>query len=53
MIEKRPEGWYVLSEERKSLGGPYRSRGAAEKRLRQVEMFKHRRKAARRKAGRG
>jgi len=33
--------YYVLSEEGKHLGGPYGSRGEAEKRLEQVEYFKH------------
>ncbi len=33
--------WYVESEEGKNLGGPYGSKGEAEKRLEQVEHFKH------------
>ncbi len=33
--------WYVESEEGKNLGGPYGSKGEAEKRLAQVEHFKH------------
>lgn len=33
--------WYVLSEEGKRLGGPYGSKAEAEKRLAQVEAFKH------------
>lgn len=38
--------WYVYSEDRtKRLGGPYRSRAEAEKRLRQIEYFKHRKDA--------
>ncbi len=42
MIAKRKQGYYVLSEKtRKSLGGPYRTRAEALKRLRQVEFFKH------------
>lgn len=41
MITKRKGGYYVLSEKtHKSLGGPYSSRKAAVKRLRQVEWFK-------------
>lgn len=41
MIVRRKKGWYVVSESGKNLGGPYDSREAAEKRLRQVEYFKH------------
>lgn len=44
MIVKRKAGYFVLSEKsRKNLGGPYKSRAAAAKRLRAVEFFKHRR----------
>lgn len=43
MIVKRKKGYYVLSEKtRKNLGGPYKTRAAVLKRLRQVEFFKHR-----------
>lgn len=43
MIVKRKKGYYVLSEKtRKNLGGPYKTRAEAEKRLGQVEYFKHR-----------
>jgi hypothetical protein len=31
----------VLSESEKNLGGPYKSKAQAQKRLRQVEFFKH------------
>ena len=46
MIVKRSGGYYVVSEKktggkRKNLGGPYKSRAHAVKRLRQVEYFKH------------
>ena len=41
MIEHRADGWHVLSEKRKNLGGPYKSKAEAERRLRQVEYFKH------------
>ena len=41
MIKKVKEGYKVLSEKGKNLGGPYKST-EAEKRLRQVEFFKHR-----------
>jgi hypothetical protein len=43
MIKKRKDGYYVLSEKtEKNLGGPYKTREEAVKRLRQVEFFKHR-----------
>ncbi len=32
----------MLSESGKNLGGPYKTKAEAEKRLRQVEYFKHR-----------
>lgn len=41
MIVKRTDGYYVLSEKRRNLGGPYKTREEAKKRLRQVEYFKH------------
>ena len=41
MIKKVKGGYKVLSEKTgKNLGGPYKSREEAEKRLRQVEFFK-------------
>ena len=40
-IEKRQDGYYVVSEKGKNLGGPYGSREKAEERLGQVEYFKH------------
>ena len=40
MIKKVKKGWKVTSEKGKNLGGPYPSRGEAEKRLAQVEFFK-------------
>jgi hypothetical protein len=42
MIRKTKSGYKVLSEKGKNLGGPYKSKGAAQKRLRQVEFFKRR-----------
>ncbi len=42
MIVKVKGGYKVVSEKGKNLGGPYESKAAAEKRLRQVEFFKHR-----------
>jgi hypothetical protein len=41
MIKKVAGGYKVLSEKGKNLGGPYKSKAAAQKRLRQVEYFKH------------
>lgn len=41
MIVERKDGFYVLSEKGKNLGGPYKTREAAKKRLKEVEMFKH------------
>ncbi|MHB8413617.1 MAG: hypothetical protein ACYDDI_16955 [Candidatus Acidiferrales bacterium] len=43
MIKKVKGGYKVLSEKGKNLGGPYKSKEEAEKRLRQVEFFKYRR----------
>ena len=44
MIKKVKDGYKVVSEKGKNLGGPYKSKEKAEKRLRQVEFFKHRKK---------
>jgi hypothetical protein len=41
MIKKVAGGYKVLSEKGKNLGGPYKSKAAAQKRLKQVEFFKH------------
>jgi hypothetical protein len=41
MIKKVSGGYKVVSEKGKNLGGPYKSKPEAEKRLRQVEYFKH------------
>lgn len=43
MIRKVKGGYQVQSEKGKNLGGPYKTKAEAEKRLRQVEYFKHRR----------
>jgi hypothetical protein len=40
MIVKNGTGYHVLSSKGKNLGGPYKTREAALKRLRQVEFFK-------------
>ena len=41
MIKKTEGGYKVVSEKGKNLGGPYKSKKEAEKRLKQVEYFKH------------
>lgn len=42
MIIKKREGYYVISEKSgRNLGGPYKTKEEAKKRLRQVEYFKH------------
>jgi hypothetical protein len=40
MILKVKGGWVVVSHKGRRLGGPYKSRAQAEKRLAQVEYFK-------------
>ena len=43
MIRKVKGGYQVMSEKGdKNLGGPYKTKAEAAKRLRQVEFFKHR-----------
>ena len=42
MIRKTPKGYVVVSKTGKKLGGPYPSRKAAQRRLQQIEYFKHR-----------
>ena len=41
MIVKRKDGYHVVSESGKSLGGPYKTEDEAKRRLQQVEFFKH------------
>ena len=41
MIVKTAKGYEVYSEKGKNLGGPYKTKEEAQKRLRQVEYFKH------------
>ena len=41
MIKKVSGGYRVLSEKGKNLGGPYKTKKEADKRLKQVEFFKH------------
>jgi hypothetical protein len=45
MIQKVSGGYRVVSEKGKNLGGPYRTKKEAEKRLKQVEFFKHNKKS--------
>jgi hypothetical protein len=44
MIRKTPQGYKVVSQKGKNLGGPYSSHAQAVKRLQQVEYFKHKKK---------
>jgi hypothetical protein len=42
MKVKKSDGWYVYSKDgAKKLGGPYKTEAEADKRLGQVEYFKH------------
>jgi hypothetical protein len=41
MIKKTPSGYKVTSEKGKNLSKPTLSKAQAEKRLKQVEWFKH------------
>ena len=40
MIVKKKDGYHVVSEKGKNLGGPYTTKAQAVKRLKQVEHFK-------------
>ncbi len=40
MIKKVSGGYRVVSKKGKDLGGPYKTKAEAQKRLRQVEFFK-------------
>jgi hypothetical protein len=42
MIKKMKNGYKVFSEKGKNVGGPYKTKEEAQKRLKQVEYFKHR-----------
>jgi hypothetical protein len=42
MIKHVKGGYQVVSSKGKNLGGPYKTLEEARKRLRQVEVFKHR-----------
>jgi hypothetical protein len=42
MIKKVKGGYQVLSSKGRNMGGPYKTLEEAQKRLRQVEYFKHR-----------
>ena len=41
VVRKEDDGYHVRSKKGKNLGGPYSSKEQAEKRLKQVEYFKH------------
>jgi len=41
MIRKVKGGYKVVSKTGRNLGGPYKRRSSAVRRLRQVEYFKH------------
>ena len=41
MIKKVSGGYKVVSNKGKNLGGPYKTKKEAQKRLRAVEYFKH------------
>jgi len=41
MIVKKKGGYCVVSKKGKNLGGPYKTKREAQKRLQQVEYFKH------------
>jgi hypothetical protein len=42
IIKRRIEGYYVLTESGRNLGGPYQTQRKAEERLRQAEYFMRR-----------
>jgi len=44
MIKKTNKGYVVKSESGKTLSRPYKTRRAAERRLHQIEYFKHKNK---------
>jgi len=41
VVVKRKDGWHVLSEKDKNLGGPYKTKKEAVERLKQVEFYKN------------
>ena len=42
MIVKKKDGYFVISEKSgRNLGGPYKTKEEAKKRLRQIEYYKH------------
>lgn len=44
MIRKTHGGYKVVSRKGKNLGGPYKSKSRAKRRLQQVEYFKHKKR---------
>ena len=43
-VKKSGSGYTVVSKSGKKLGGPYKTKEAANQRLREVEYFKHKKK---------
>lgn len=41
MIRQRGDSWYCYSDEGKKMGGPYKSKREALRRLKQLEYYKH------------
>ena len=41
VVVRKKDGWHVLSKDGKNLGGPYKTKKEALKRLKQVEYYKH------------
>ena len=37
----KEDGWHVYAENGKHMGGPYKTEMEADRRLRQIEYFKH------------
>lgn len=44
MIKQNKKGYTVVSEKGRKLGGPYKTKKEAEKRLREIEYFKKKQK---------
>jgi len=40
-VVKKKDGWHVISKDGKNLGGPYKTKKEAVKRLKEVEYYKH------------
>jgi hypothetical protein len=48
--KKTSKGYVVTSEKGRKLGGPYKTEKEADKRLKEVEMFKHMKKKRKKKS---